>query len=157
MKDFLLEEHAVRERMTLLNKSKEALGLPSSSSLARPGYSTSVGLPCPICEKTGHVVSHDSKGKACIDYYSCPDFVNMSPYQRCSTLLRKKLCVQCLVSGMKHDEQHKCYDAYVCPDPSHGTFPKGLHVLLCDKHKKNAANIALLDKFKRKVISRRSK
>ena len=58
---------------------------------------------------------------------------------------------------MKHDDDHKCYVAYVCPDPSHAQYPRGLHVLVCEAHKSNPANIAILKKFKEKVIPKRSR
>ena len=157
LKDFLEKERSLRERMTLLNKSKESLGIVRPKHTGKPSHHAQAGMACHICGKTGHVVSIDASGKACIDYFSCPDFVNMSPYQRCSVLLKSKFCVQCLVPGVKHDEQHKCYNHYVCPDKSHASFPKGLHVLVCDKHKRDAANLALLEKFKRKVMLRRSR
>ena len=57
---------------------------------------------------------------------------------------------------MKHYEQHKCYKAYVCPDSSHSGHAKGIHVLVCETHKNDPANIALLEKYKENIINKRS-
>ena len=58
---------------------------------------------------------------------------------------------------MKYDEKHTCYEKYVCPDSHHKRFPKGLHVLVCEAHRKKHLNIDFLDDYKKTFISKRSK
>ena len=158
LKTFLEKERALREKMTLLHKSKESLGMDNKPQVKPPGsHNTgSVQLVCYLCGKKDHVVSTDKYNRKMIDYFSCKKFVDMSPKDRYSEVLSKKFCIQCLRPGMKFDDEHKCYKMYACPDPSHAAHPKGVHVLLCDTHKNDPANVALLEKYKERIISKRS-
>ena len=184
LKAFLEEERSLREKMTLLKKSKDCLGVSSQSGGPqrpqnnppnnpnnRPNNrptqygqlygAANVGGPveytCHLCGKTDHVVSKDQFGKKMVDYFSCKDlFADLSPNQRRLELQNRKFCLQCLRPGIKYDEEHTCYKKYCCPDPSHASFPKGLHVLVCEAHKANPANIATLEDFKKIIIKKRS-
>ena len=161
LKAFLEKERRLREKMTLIQKSKESLGItpPAKPDKKPPGSAnTGSGIQpiCPFCGQNDHVVSTNFFGKKFIDYFACRKFASLSPKDRRSELLKKKFCLQCLQPGMKHDAQHKCYNNYVCPDPSHAAHPKGIHVLLCEPHKTSPANIALLETYKEKIISKRS-
>ena len=104
-------------------------------------------LLCHICGKGGHIVSTDKKGKKHIDYVACKSFVHMTPKDRRSALMREKFCLQCLSQGMKFNREHTCYKKYVCPDPSHHEYPRGLHVLVCQRHKTSPENIKLLEYY----------
>ena len=161
LKGFLEKERALREKYTLVQKSKESMGINPPQK--QPGdrsrsvnTSSPHGLPCHLCGETNHVISIDHFGKKSVDYFSCKKFVEMSPKDRLAELTKHKYCLQCLRPGMKHDQNHKCYVAYVCPDPSHASHPKGLYVLVCEAHKKSSENIAVPKKFKEKVIAKRS-
>ena len=160
LKVFLEKERNLRERMTLLQKSKESLGMDTNGKqlAKKPGSTVHTGtvqLNCHICGQSDHVVTSHF-GKKCIEYFACKRFVELSPKDRRAELLKRKLCVQCLRPGMKISEKHWCFKSYVCPDPSHAGHPKGIHVLCCETHKTNAANIALLEDYKEKIINKRS-
>ena len=168
LKIFLEKERSMRERMTLLQKSKESLGMDSTKNHPPAGgkqaekklsgsvNTGSIELLCHICGQSDHVVT-THLGKKCIEYFACKKFVEQSPKDRRAELMKRKFCTQCLRPGIKHADKHWCFKSYVCPDPSHASHPKGLHVLLCEAHKTSAANIALLEEYKEKIISKRSK
>ena len=72
-----------------------------------------------------------------------PELENMSDYQ----ILEQ--CLQCLTPGMKYDEKHTSYKKYVCPDSYDKRFPKGLHVLVCEAHRKKQPNIVYKKEVKK--------
>lgn len=161
LQDFLEKERALHEKYALLLKSKEAFGIVTLSDKGGSSRSShnvkQGGLPCHICGQTDHVLSTDHQGDNCVDYFSCKKFVEMSPKERFSELIRNKFCIQCLRPGIKYDESHKCFKAYACPDRSHGRHSKVCHVLVCDTHKNDQANVNLLEKYKTNIISKRSR
>ena len=111
LKEFLEKERALRERYVLLQKSKESFGL-SSSNMQHDGHRTANtgqldGLPCHLCDKTDHVTSTDFFGRKSIDYFSCKMFVDMTPTERMTELMKQKFCLQCLRPGMRFDATHK--------------------------------------------------
>ena len=64
----------------------------------------------------------------------------------------KKLCTACLYPGAKVGPKHRCYYLnYCCPHESHTGVGK-IHVLLCEMHKKESANVAILEKFKERFV-----
>ena len=83
-----------------------------------------------------------------VDYFSCPIFASMSCEKRRQELQKKGLCFQCLKPGQKHRDSHNCTKKYSCTDPSHASFQKNLHILVCEKHKAVPGNISLLEEFK---------
>ena len=163
LKKFLQKEHALREVLTLNQKSKECLGVktPSKDKKSLGGLSNTLvtsaaSYSCHICGKTDHVLSTDSYGRQHVDYFSCPVFASMSCEKRRQELQRKGLCFQCLRAGQKHREEHNCSKKYACTDPSHASFQNSLHILICERHKALKGNIDLLAEYKRNVISKRS-
>ncbi len=156
---YLKKELAVREKLTLVQKSKSSLlnsGEKKKNNVVNVHPDFSSGLKCHICGETGHIFSRDRFGKKSIDYFSCKKFVSKSPKERRNILMNKKLCLQCLRAGTMFNKDHKCFDKYKCPDPSHNEHDKGLHVLVCEEHKANAANKELLDDYKQNIIGKRS-
>ena len=160
LKCFLEKERALREKYALIQKSKEALGIVQKSPVDGKVKSANTvflgGLPCHICGETNHVISTDIGGKCWVDYFSCKKFVEMSPKERRTELVKRKFCIQCLRPGIKHDAVHKCYSKYNCPDPAHANMTKGCHVLLCEAHRTSPRNIQLLKDFKDNIIAKRS-
>ena len=165
LKRFLQKEHAIRETYTLNQKSKECLGVknpPKDKKDKNPPalpptlVNSGVQCPCHICGKMDHIVSTDQNGKQYIDYFSCPIFASMTCEKRRQELQKKGFCFQCLKPGQKHRDTHNCPKKYSCTDPSHASFQKNLHVLVCERHKALQANIDLLEEFKRNVILKRS-
>ena len=159
--EFLKKEYTLREKLTLLQKSKETLGMTNlkgqTSQFGGSASNHSGNLQCHICGQTGHVLSNvGNRGHKEVDYYSCKIFVDMSCEERKNILIQKKFCLQCLLPGISHDAKHRCFGKYKCPDPYHKSWPKGLHILLCGRHKNNPQNLALLAEYKQNVISKRS-
>ena len=68
----------------------------------------------------------------------------------------KNLCFQCLTPGLKGNHDGRCFDKYKCPDESHKRFQFGLHILICDRHKNNKANLELLEDYKSKYLANSS-
>ena len=163
LKKFLQKELTLRETLTLNQKSKECLGVKqqskdkkNSGGLQGTFVAAETSCLCYICGKTDHVVSTDYIGKKHVDYFSCPIFASMSCEKRRQELQKKGLCFQCLKPGQKHRDSHNCTKKYSCTDPSHASFQKNLHILVCEKHKAVPGNISLLEEFKKNVISKRS-
>ena len=169
LKFFLEKERNMREKMTLLQKSKESLGMGASSNNPPDGIKQSakklnssvntgsIDLICHICGQSDNHVVTTHLGQKCIQYFACKKFVDMSPKDRRAELLKKKLCFQCLRPGFKHADKHMCFKRYVCPDSSHAAHPKGIHVLLCEAHKTSPTNITLLEQYKEKIIGKYAK
>ena len=141
---FLRKELSLREQMVVINKNKVALGLspkPPPFKDKPGGYPAdslahgAVVLRCHICGKDDHVLSTDMGGRKHCDFVSCKIFVDWSCKKRKFELLKRKFCLQCISPGIKHSDAHNCSGKYVCPDQSHKSHAKGLHVLLCDDHK----------------------
>ena len=154
--EFLKNEHALREKLSLVNKSKVALGLKALVTTDTHGNVGNIVLTCHICGNSGdHVLSSDRAGRNYIDYFSCRKFVLCSPKERKNELMGKKLCVQCLRPGQIFNEDHNCIKTYICPDNSHSSHPRALHVLVCEQHKGNPANVSLLEKYKKFIIAKR--
>ena len=162
--EFLKKELAVREKMTLVEKSRVSLGLsskskeskekPSSGYVAGSSPLSDSQTKCHICYKTGHVLSIDGKGKTHCDYVSCKTFVEWSCKRR-SELFHRKFCFQCLSPGIKHFENHVCSNKYVCPDDTHKSHAKGIHVLVCHDHKESQENVTILHQYMKNFIEKR--
>ena len=128
--------------------------LSNSNSKVHLSNQITSDMQCHICRKTGHTIITTAKGNKIIPYYVCEEFVNMSPSERLSKLRSKNLCTGCLFPGAEKGPKHKClFLNFCCPHNSHGTSDK-LHVLLCDVHKKESANLKLLEKFKDRFINK---
>ena len=77
----------------------------------------------------------------------------MTPKERFDELKKKKMCFQCLTPGLKAKQEGNCFDKFKCPNDSHKRFRSGLHVLICDKHKTDKANLALLEAYEAMYIT----
>ena len=157
---YLKKELAVREKLTLVQKSKSSL-MGSTEKKSKEKNSVNVttagsSLLCHICGETGHVFSRDRAGKKSIDYFSCKKFVSKSPKERRNVLMNKKFCLQCLRPGVAFNKEHFCYEKYKCPDASHNDHEKGLHVLVCEDHKATDENKNLLEEYKKNIIGKKS-
>ena len=135
LKKFLQKELALCEKLTLMQKSRDCLGVKGSkgnpttekgSSGAHPVLPKMI--PCHLCGKTDHVLSTDKKGGKHVDYFSCKKFVEASCKDRLDQIKRKGFCLQCLTPGIKSSEKHFCHTKYACTDPIHSNFEKSLHI-----------------------------
>ena len=92
-------------------------------------------VKCFICGKDDHVVSVTQRGKRLGNYISCEKFVKMRPAERFVELKNKGLCLQCLNPGAKQNHEGICWNKYSCQHDGHKRFDRGLHVLVCERHK----------------------
>ena len=77
-------------------------------------------------------------------------FVKISGAERLSKLSSKNLCTGCLYPGAVKGPKHKCFFTnFCCPSNVHDEM---IHILLCENHKKDDANIKLVGKFNDKFI-----
>ena len=156
--EFLDNELKLKEELLLFERSysKDNNSSKTKSHEENPLKSynaySSENKKCIICGKSDHVPTITSKGNAFINYFSCEKFVKMNPKQRFEELKRKKLCFQCLTPGLKVGHEGKCFDRYKCPNESHRCFKSGIHVLICNRHKNDQANLELLDVYKSNCI-----
>ena len=116
------------------------------------------GIPCSICGKSDHLQTTGPNHTKVVQYYSCPDFVQMSPSERFKLLRRKELCFQCLLPGAdwntgKHKEG-TCQWQYACKHDAHTRHKRKKHVLVCGEHKMSPENIELLQKYKERCFPR---
>ena len=166
LRKFLEHELQLREKLTLDNKTAELMGLSSNRvSDSRDDSEKGVKMTkqlctshnsvtsdkslCHICEQDGHTRITTSRGNEIIPYYVCETFVNMSAAGRLSKLTSKNLCTGCLYPGAIKGAKHRCFFTNFCC-PSHER--EKIHVLLCDKHKKDDKNVKLFEKFKDRFI-----
>ena len=80
-------------------------------------------------------------------------FAGMSAKERFEMLRKSKFCLQCLYPGRERNHAGKCMDNFNCPHASHKRFPRGLHVLICETHKDEPDNVALLEAYKARYIT----
>ena len=164
LSEFLKNELTLRNRMILDNKSAQLMGIElrvdvkrkDSDDTKRPvnhaGTAAPHDLICHFCEGVGHTVITTQRGNKIIPYYVCETFVLMSPATRYAKMKEKELCTSCLVPGQKKGLKHKCFYLNFCCPHNHDSNEK-IHVLLCEKHKKDDKNVKLLEKFKTKFIT----
>ena len=159
LKKFLQKELALCEKVTLMHKSRDCLGLKSTKPPDKGGGGAHPVVPkllsCHLCGKTDHVLSSDKGGKKHVDYFSCKKFVEGSCKERLDLVKKKGFCLQCLTPGMKSSDKHFCHTKFACKDPFHGNFDKSLHILLCEAHKAAQKNVDLLGEYKN-FIGRRA-
>ena len=116
---------------------------------------------CFVCGETGHVQTNGPNGSKLIQYFSCPQFVQMKPSQRFGTLRQKGLCTQCLFPGAlqsrgKHQDGH-CQRDFCCPHPSQDDYTIKKHVLICQDHASTPESHQILHNFKERCILRQTK
>ena len=113
---------------------------------------------CSICGASDHVATNGANGSKLIQYFCCKIFVEMTPANRFSELIKKYLCFQCLFpSATRSQGNHKegrCQRDFVCPHKSHDEYPTKKHILVCDEHKQHPQNQELLKQYKDKFITR---
>ena len=148
----------IREQILLVNQSQPERTEGTERRRADgPGShftrSPNDARKCAICDKTDHEPTTTSRGNKVINYFSCEKFVNMTTKNRFEELKRKHLCFQCLSPGYKSGHEGNCFDRYKCPHEDHNQHERGLHVLICNKHKENRENIELLEAYKAKYIT----
>ena len=175
---FLEKELAYREKLTLVQKSRNSLGIQSKSDSktndggksGRGGGSANSGIlnanvgnigsgsdsKCHLCGNSDHVRSTDRGGRTHIDYVACRKFVDASCSERVQMLINKHLCMQCLSPGVKFNDKHHCPNKFVCSHDSHKKYNQGMHVLLCDQHKARQENLFLLAEYMKNFILKRS-
>ena len=114
---------------------------------------------CSLCGAKDGEADHVALGSV-IQYFSCRTFAEKTPAQRFSLLRKKELCFQCLYPGADWNKgkhaKGECSTEFVCPHPSHQSYPKKKHVLLCDEHKDSKDNEDLLVRYKAKCIRNQS-
>ena len=153
---YLERESKVCEDVVLFKKSTNKEKKPNNTGgHSNMSYSadTRDKKKCVLCQKTDHVHTITRKGNKVINYFSCEKFVNMSASEKFEELKRKGLCFQCLTPGMKANHTGFCFDKFKCPHESHATFQRGIHVLICDKHKTDRENVELFEAYKLKYIT----
>ena len=149
------KEIRVLERLSLLNGGENSEKLASSvrsSGVHNVHEVIEENLSCLICGKTDHIPKLTNAGRKIINYHACDKFVEMTPKLRFEKLRDKKLCLQCLSPGRKHNHKGNCFNHYACPDESNKNHKRGWHILICDSHKHKPENLELLEKYKQKCI-----
>ena len=118
---------------------------------------TGGGPTCLICGKCNdHILTTDSNGKKHVEYVACKTFVDKSPHQRNTLLLKKRFCGSCLKPGVIWNSEHECDDTFVCKQDfvKDGVEKKcKKHVLVCGHHCDTDQNKTLLKNYKKKVIT----
>ena len=156
--EFLQKELNLNQTLVLDRKTAQSMGLIEKKKPDPPrkkppdGAHTSLvsDKKCHICEQPGHTKIITAKGREILPYYLCETFVKMSPAERFSVLDTKNLCTVCLFPGAARGPGHRCYYTNFCC-PAHDKNNK-IHVLVCEIHKKNFANLELLEKFKERFL-----
>ena len=159
MINYLDNELKVKEQLILFEKSSVDT---SKVKPDNPGPKSGSGkaflnnydrTKCLICGKSDHVAMISNKGKTIINYIACEIFASMTCKERFECLKKQNLCFQCLTPGLKAGHAGHCFDKYKCPHESHNDHKTGLHVLICDQHKSDEANLRVLEDYKEKCIT----
>ena len=157
----LNREIQVREQIIMFNgpssndsskgkeKTEENLGSKGDSTF----IGSSLSKSCAICGEENHVPTVSDKGHVVVNYFACAKFAKASTKERFEILRKKKLCFQCLSPGKKAGHDGPCFDKFRCPNDTHKTHTRGLHVLICAKHKEEEANKKLFADYKAKFIT----
>ena len=158
LREFLIKEASLCEQLALVQRSKDCFGIKSKSRGAPQDahFTSPTNLACHLCGNTNHIVSSDKNGGKHIDYVACKLFAEGSPHVRRMLLQRFQLCFQCLLPGVKFRDDHVCSKKYICPHSSHTSYEKGMHVLVCEKHKGDPANSQILAQYMKFVTSKRA-
>ena len=157
------QEIQIREEMILFNGLTFSSDTPeetgkgdeevSGSESTSTFHSTPQSKTCIICGDQSHVPTVSDKGNIVVNYFACDLFANASTKERFEILRKRKLCFQCMSPGKKGGHEGPCFDKFKCPHDSHKTHQRGLHVLICDKHKEDDENKKLLADYKEKFIT----
>ena len=113
-------------------------------------------MKCHICGKEDHVPTAGPGGIKLIQYFTCEQFVEMTPADRFQLLKKKGLCFQCFYPGAKITDskysEGRCQRDYTCKHPSHDKFPTKKNVLVCAEHKDVEENKTIFELYKYKCI-----
>ena len=154
-----LEQESKVTEAVLLHKQSSSVTTPNpnvpGAHNVQPGSNES-RKKCKICDKTDHVPTLTSRGKLVINYFSCRKFATMTTKEKFEEIKRKRFCFQCLTPGMKLNHPGFCFDKFKCPHESHQRNDRGVHVMICDKHKDNQENVELFETYKTKYITNAS-
>uniref|UniRef100_A0A7M5V7T8 Uncharacterized protein n=1 Tax=Clytia hemisphaerica TaxID=252671 RepID=A0A7M5V7T8_9CNID len=169
---FLTKERRIAEQKLILrddssksndnNKPKDSSKNTKDTRYGHPNsYVSDTSNPlCALCETPAgvdhHVATSGPGQTRLIQYYTCQLFAEMTPASRLSLLKSKWYCFQCLFPGAasasgKHKDG-KCQHDFVCPDESHQKYSVRKHVLVCEEHKEEPANVELLEQFKERFF-----
>ena len=164
------DELKVRESLVLVEKSSESIRVIKENKSERnpekrnrenefrKAYQSRnfESNKCLFCGKSDHVSTSDHRGRNVIEYFACEKFAKSSPKERIELLRKKGLCKQCLYPGaLENTGTHKtgqCYNKFCCKNELHKKYDRKWHVLLCDIHKNDEANLALLNNYKKEKI-----
>ena len=163
---FLEKEVKVQQQKMMLQKSKidenprEAKDKNDRTRYNNKSFHSDSTPICFICgEKAGesnHIATYGPGGSKIIQYFSCKQFVEKTPAERCSLLRSKGYCIQCLLPGaLYYEGKHrdgKCQGDFTCPNQLHHRFNTRKHILVCDEHKDATENNDLLEKYKSRFI-----
>ena len=119
------------------------------------GGAGGVVVLCKLCNEDGHATTNGPNGILVVQYFACRKWVESTAAQRFRTLRSKDFCHQCLFPGAKREGKHAtggCQSTFVCPHASHSKHPCKKHILVCYEHRDDAANLQLLEEYKRKFI-----
>ena len=119
------------------------------------GAGSGVVVLCKLCNEDDHAATNGPNGILVVQYFACKKWVESTAAQRFRTLRTKDFCHQCLFPGAKREGKHAtggCQSTFVCPHSSHNRHPCKKHILVCHEHREDAANLQLLEDYKRKFI-----
>ena len=142
-KDFSIQQQKITINESNKLKDQKQQHCPQryihSNSKSSVKSSSSNGLKCHIIGKEHHVPTAGPGGINLIQYFTCEQFVEMTPADRFPLFKKKGLCFECLYPGAKiTDTNHsegRCQRDYTCKHRLHDKFPTKKHVLVCAEHK----------------------
>ena len=161
---FLEKDFSIQEQIVIINESNKSKDQKQQdrpqkythyNSKSSVTLSSSNGLECHICGKEHHLPTSGPGGIKLIQYFTCEQFVEMTPADRFQLL--KGLCFfQCFYPGAKiTDSKHsegRCQRDYTYKHPSHDKFPTKKNVLVCAEHKDVEENKTIFELYKYKSI-----
>ena len=104
-KDFSIQQQKIIINESNKSKDQKQQDLPQIythyNCKSSVKSSSSNGLKCHICGKEDHVPTAGRGGIKLIQYFTCKQFVKMTPADRFQLLRKKGLCFQCLYPGAK--------------------------------------------------------
>ena len=169
--DFLRDEARRKSRMALklntaANKGhkndKDKPGSTSKSNYsggdtsdqdesAKSSYLSESKGGCKVCGGS----SCENKSEKEFEYVKCSKFREMKQGQKLAMLKKDKICFQCLKPN--HPWKKECPNKeYGCQNEDHKKFNKAFHVVVCEDHKDDEANVKLLEEYKLKIFKKKA-
>ena len=148
-------DHHSRERARELQEND-----CESRHETQESYASSQNDPkCSFCDEIGHYQTSSSRGSTLIQYYACKKFVEMNPFERFKELRKRGYCYICLFPGAPQDSgKHvngMCRTDFSCKHPSHESYNRKKHILVCHEHRGTEENKKILETYKNKFILQR--